>query len=85
MGATAQPAPDFNADVFDRGPDVILSDDSISRAHAMLFFEDTGFGIIDLASTNGSIINTEKVTSALANDGDTIILGGTEFEVSIPS
>ena len=85
MGASAQPAPDFNAEVFERGPDVILSDDSISRAHAMLFFEETGFGIIDLASTNGSKINTERVTSALAKDGDTITLGGTEFAVSIPN
>lgn len=85
MGASAAPAPTFDADIFDRGADVILSDDSISRAHAMLFFEDTGFGIIDLASTNGSRINSEQITSALAKDGDSITLGETEMTVSIPA
>jgi len=85
MGASAAPAPNFDADIFDRGADVILSDDSISRAHAMLFFEETGFGIIDLASTNGSKLNAERITSALAKDGDSISLGETEMTVSIPT
>ena len=85
MGASAAPTPNFNAETFERGADVILADDSISRAHAMLFFEENGFGIIDLASTNGSTINADRVTSAYAKDGDSITLGETEMTVSIPS
>src|SRR4051812_883133 len=49
----AAAAPAFSVTAFERGPDVIFSDDSISRAHAMLFFDTSGVGVIDLASTNG--------------------------------
>jgi len=70
---------------FERGPDIILADDSVSRAHAMLFFEKSGFGIIDLASTNGSHVNKAPVTSTIVQDGDSITLGTTEFALSIPA
>src|SRR5690242_15021591 len=43
----------FSVTAFERGSDIIFSDDAISRAHAMLFHDPTGVGIIDLASTNG--------------------------------
>ena len=72
-------------DTFNRGPDVILADDSISRAHAMLFFEENGFGLIDLASTNGSRVNQAQVTSVILEDGDSITLGTTELALSIPA
>jgi hypothetical protein len=77
-------APAFNVTAFDRGPDVIFSDDSISRAHAMLFVDPQGVGIIDLASTNGTYVNGGRVSSALVNDGDTIALGASEMVVSLP-
>lgn len=73
----------FNASAFDRGPDIIFADDSISRAHAMLFYDSGGVGIIDLASTNGTFINTERIGSALIADGDTIALGNSELQVKI--
>ena len=73
----------FNAEAFDRGPDVIFADDSISRAHAMLFYDNSGVGIIDLASTNGTFINTERVGSSLVADGDVIALGNSELAVKI--
>ena len=80
-GLTA--APEFSADSFERKPDIILSDESISRAHAMLFLEASGFGVIDLASTNGSNLNNVPVNSALVRDGDSLQLGTTELTVSI--
>jgi hypothetical protein len=73
----------FSPHAFDRGPDVIFQDDSISRAHAMLFYDSGGVGIIDLASTNGVFINTERVGSALIADGDVIALGNSELAVKI--
>ncbi len=73
----------FSSDSFERGPDIIFADDSISRAHAMVFYDHSGFGIIDLASTNGTFINAERVTSALVADGDSITLGNSELTVRL--
>ncbi|MBC7794748.1 MAG: FHA domain-containing protein [Clostridia bacterium] len=73
----------FSASAFDRGPDIIFADDSISRAHAMVFYDAGGLGIIDLASTNGTFINTERIGSALIADGDVIAIGNSELAVKI--
>lgn len=67
---------------FERGPDIVLSDDAISRAHAMLFYDAGGVGIIDLASTNGTWVNGQRVSSALMQQGDVLALGSTEVSVS---
>lgn len=76
-------APSFSVTAFNRGPDVIFSDDSISRAHAMLFVDRTGVGIIDLASTNGTYVNGKRVSSALVSNSDVIALGSSEMTVSV--
>jgi hypothetical protein len=77
-------APSFSVTAFDRGPDVIFSDDSISRAHAMLFVDPQGVGIIDLASTNGTYVNGVRISSALVQDGDVIAIGASEMLVALP-
>ncbi len=76
-------AADFRASAFERGADIILGDDSISRAHAMVFFDQSGFGIIDLASTNGTFVNRERVGTALVASGDLIAIGNSELSVQI--
>lgn len=81
--AVAQGAEGFSVTAFERGPDVIFADDSISRAHAMLFYDPAGVGIIDLASTNGTYVNDERITSALVKNGDKIALGSSELEVHL--
>ncbi len=74
---------DFSVNAFERGPDIIFKDDSISRAHAMVFYDHGGLGIIDLASTNGTFVNSERITSALIADGDVVSLGNSECVVSL--
>lgn len=73
----------ISADTFERGPDIIFSDDGISRAHAMIFFDPSGLGIIDLASTNGTFVNTERVSTGLVADGDVITIGNSELTVKV--
>lgn len=81
---TAQPAgPRLTLSAFDRGPDVILADDAVSRAHAMLFFDPNGVGIIDLASTNGTFVNTKRVSLTMLQDGDVVCLGGSEMSIHV--
>ena len=68
---------------FQRGPDIIFADESISRAHAMIFFDAAGAGIVDLASTNGTFVNGERVASALLADGDVVRVGNTELGIKL--
>lgn len=76
-------APEFSSVAFDRGPDAIFADDSISRAHAMIFFDANGIGIIDLASTNGTYVNSERVGSAMVHDGDSLAIGNSEISLTV--
>ncbi len=62
---------------FRRSPDVVLSDGSLSRLHAMIFYEAAGVGILDLVSKNGTFVNGQEVESRLLQKGDTIEIGET--------
>lgn len=64
---------------FRRGPDIVLKDHTLSRLHAMIFFDDIGIGILDLVSKNGTFVNGEEVESRLLKKGDTIELGETKI------
>jgi len=62
---------------FRRAPDIVLSDGSLSRLHAMIFYDVAGVGILDLVSKNGTFVNGEEVESRLLQKGDSIELGET--------
>lgn len=63
---------------FRRGPDVIFNDNTLSRLHAMLFFDQTGIGVLDLVSKNGTFVNGEEIESRLLKKGDAIEVGETK-------
>jgi hypothetical protein len=75
--------PAVSSGAFSRGPDIIFADDSISRAHAMVFYDEAGFGIIDLASTNGTFVDNERVSSALVRRGKVITVGNSELTLEL--
>ena len=77
------PQGEFSGQSFERGPDIILADDSISRAHAMVFYDDSGFGVIDLASTNGTFIGEERINSVLVASGKQISIGNSNLTVTL--
>ncbi len=61
--------------------DLVVSDTSISRRHAMIVRRANGFFLSDLGSTNGSFVNKEAVMRPEAlNEGDKVILGGVVFK-----
>lgn len=63
--------------------DLVISDISISRRHAMIVARVDGFYLSDLGSTNGSFLNREPVTSAVAlTEGDKVQLGNVVFKFS---
>ncbi|MGK3996027.1 diguanylate cyclase [Sorangium sp. So ce1024] len=59
------------------GATIRLNDDGISRRHARLLQIDSQVLIEDLNSSNGTLVNGEKVTRVALHDGDKIRLGST--------
>lgn len=66
--------------LFRRAPDVVLTDQSLSRLHAMIFADESEVGVLDLVSKNGTFINGEEVESKLLKRGDIIELGETKIQ-----
>jgi hypothetical protein len=69
-----------------RACDVHVPDVNVSRRHAELRQEGTTYWIVDLDSTNGTVLNGQAVERERLRDGDTITLGSTEivFGRSVP-
>jgi hypothetical protein len=59
--------------------DVCLADANTSRQHAAFVREGAGWAIEDLGSTNGTLLNGERVDSARLVDGDVVVVGVTEL------
>ena len=67
-----------------RSPDseIYLTDPKASRHHAFIQRYDDGYYIADLASSNGTYVNGERIQSpTLLNAGDSIVIGDTELFV----
>lgn len=69
------------ATVLGRGTDVDLqlADTGISRRHAELRVLDGAVELHDLASTNGTRVNGQRVTSVTLQDGDVVTIGTTDL------
>lgn len=60
--------------------DIIISDISVSRFHAVLSKRSTGWMLFDTNSTAGIIVNNKKIEKKMRlNDGDNIKLGNSEY------
>jgi len=87
LGVAARRALDWGGGegdlVVGRGPGcaVALSDDSVSRRHARLVFRDGAWIIQDLGSTNGTIVNGERVGRCRLELGDRVRLGDQLLEI----
>jgi hypothetical protein len=63
-----------------RRADIMLGDDTVSRAHSLLWFDSGGCWIQDLASSNGTSLNGVPIREATSlRDGDLIGFGQTRF------
>lgn len=59
--------------------DVVLADPNVSRRHAELRREDTGWLLVDLGSTNGTLVNGKLAKEHALGDGDRIAFGTSEL------
>ncbi len=60
------------------GNDIVVTDPTVSARHAELRWQGGGFAIADLDSTNGTLVNNQRIRAArLLRDGDKITVGQT--------
>lgn len=60
--------------------DIVVSDISVSRFHAVLSRRSTGWMIFDTNSTSGTVVNGKKIDKKISlNDADTIKFGKSEY------
>lgn len=62
---------------------ILLSDGAVSREHARLVFESTGFVLKDLGSTNGTKVNGETMESQVLESLDRLTFGRIGFTYKI--
>lgn len=59
--------------------DIRVPDRSVSRRHARVEPDGEARSIVDLASTNGTFVNDQRVSRHRLNDGDNLIVGQAVF------
>ena len=67
-----------------RDCDVRVSDLNVSRRHAEIRGESDRWILVDLGSTNGTLLNGRKIDREPLSDGDTITVGSTEIVFGEP-
>lgn len=60
--------------------DAILEDESVSRSHAVLYYEGGRFHLKDLKSTNGTYVNGVEVTDSPIGHRDLLTLGAVHLQ-----
>ena len=67
-----------------RKADLALAEATISRAHAALGFDPSGFFVEDLGSTNGTMVNGAPVEKQALKNDDEIQMGKLRIGVTLP-
>ena len=61
--------------------EIVLGDDTVSRRHAELRYEDGRWLLRDLGSSNGTWVNGRRVVEAEVRAGDEVYLGGARLKL----
>ena len=63
--------------------DVVVSDGSVSRKHAILEQRGNGWAVVDQGSANGTFLDSQRVADAVLKAGQQIRFGAVAFRVDI--
>jgi cytochrome P450/NADPH-cytochrome P450 reductase len=61
--------------------DIVVAGAEVSRYHAELHLLDGTHRIVDLQSSNGTLVNGERISAALLSDGDVVSIGASTFRL----
>ncbi len=64
------------------GSDLVIADGAMSGKHAQLVMENGIWSLVDLESTNGTVVNGEEIQAVQLANGDLVELGETKFTFS---
>lgn len=67
----------------DRDNTVVVPSESASRRHARIFASGGAHVLVDLESTNGTLLNGKAVAEQTLRDGDVIRVGSTVLRYSL--
>ncbi|MCK6571367.1 FHA domain-containing protein [Myxococcota bacterium] len=59
--------------------DVVIPNAAVSRQHARFEATETGYDVVDLASTNGTLVNDVRVQRCPLRHEDVVVIGSTAF------
>jgi EAL domain-containing protein (putative c-di-GMP-specific phosphodiesterase class I) len=59
--------------------DLQINSSRVSREHAVLVHEEREYRIRDLGSTNGTLVNGQRIQEAVLHHGDMLVLANVEF------
>ncbi|HVA42847.1 MAG TPA: DUF3662 and FHA domain-containing protein [Acidimicrobiales bacterium] len=62
---------------------VVIDDPNVSRRHAELVRRDGAVILVDLGSTNGTLVNGVQVTESPLSDGDELTVGATALRYEL--
>ena len=66
-----------------RGNDIVLQKNNVSKRHSKIVLKDEKFIVIDLKSTNGTIVNGRKIAAPQAvGEEDKIVIGDFVLEIT---
>ncbi len=65
------------------GNTIILFDKSVSKRHAGIKIQDNRFELADFGSTNGVLVNGQRVTKQFLKNKDVITVGAVELEFTL--
>ncbi|MDO5311536.1 MAG: FHA domain-containing protein [Clostridia bacterium] len=65
------------------GNTLMLSDRAVSGTHCRFTYSDGAVWLEDLDSTNGTVLNDEKIKRAKVGDGDIVLLGKNKFRLKV--
>lgn len=63
--------------------EMVLAEDMVSRRHAKITFEGEEIFIEDVASTNGTFVNGEKIKRSRLREGDRVLIGTSILKVVV--
>lgn len=62
------------------GNAIVIPDPSVSRNHALVLVSSSSASVQDLGSSNGTLVNGERVSTRTLGQGDVVSFGNVEFE-----